>query len=101
MNAAHTVLLEPWLVLFCLLGALAVFDGDQVAAAVRRRLAWGGAAFGFAVAIKLWAVLPVLVVVLVLCRRRRAWLPYVAGLAAGFGIPMLPVCGTGAGRGGP
>src|SRR5215467_3254751 len=29
--AARTVLLEPWLVLFCLLGALAVFDGDRVA----------------------------------------------------------------------
>ena len=27
--AARTVLLEPWLVLFCLLGALAVFDGDR------------------------------------------------------------------------
>jgi hypothetical protein len=25
--AAHTVLVEPWLVLFCLLGAVAVFDG--------------------------------------------------------------------------
>src|SRR5260370_23124491 len=28
--AARTVLLEPWLVLFCLLGALAVFDPDRV-----------------------------------------------------------------------
>lgn len=89
VNAAHTVLLEPWLVLFCLLGALAVFDGDQVAARPRR-LAWGGAAFGFAVALKLWAVLPA-VVVLGLCRHRRAWMPYVGGFVAGFGIPMLPV----------
>ena len=31
MQAARTVLLEPWLVLFCLLGALAVFDGDRLA----------------------------------------------------------------------
>src|SRR5215472_2702892 len=39
--AARTVLLEPWLVLFCLLGALAVFDRDEVsgswAAAGQRR----------------------------------------------------------------
>src|SRR6201986_1955491 len=46
VQSAHTVLLEPWLVLFCLLGALAVFDGDRLAGL--RRLAWGGAAFGFA-----------------------------------------------------
>ena len=28
--AAHTLLLEPWLNLFCLLGALAMFDGDRL-----------------------------------------------------------------------
>ena len=54
------MLLEPWLVLFCLLGALAVFDGDRLAGS-RRRLVWGGVAFGFAGAVKVWAILPVLV----------------------------------------
>jgi hypothetical protein len=49
MQAARTVLLEPWLVLFCLLGALAVFDGDRAGG---RRLIWGGLAFGFAGAVK-------------------------------------------------
>src|SRR5579859_1668398 len=67
INAAHTVLLEPWLVLFCLLGALAVFTGDEVSPS-RRRLAWGGVAFGFACAVKLWAVLPA-AVVLAVCWR--------------------------------
>src|SRR5262249_9757474 len=43
--AAHTVLVEPWLVLFCLAGAVAVFDGDAVAARTGR-LVWGGAALG-------------------------------------------------------
>ena len=57
VQAAHTVLLEPWLVLFCLAGALAVFDGDRMAST--RRLVWGGVAFGFAGAIKVWAILPV------------------------------------------
>src|SRR5271154_4896468 len=65
--AAHTFMLEPWLNLFCLLGALAVFDGDRLADRPRR-LAWGGAAFGFAVAVKLWAVVPLAVVGLLLLR---------------------------------
>jgi hypothetical protein len=88
-GASHTVLLEPWLVLFCLAGAVAVFDGDQVTASVRR-LAWGGAAFGFAGAIKAWAIVPVLVIVLLcLPQLKRAGL-FVAGVAAGFLIPVLP-----------
>src|ERR1700745_1451747 len=61
VQPAHTVLLEPWLVLFCLLGALAVFDGDQLTGSWRR-LVWGGLAFGFAGAVKVWAILPVLVI---------------------------------------
>jgi hypothetical protein len=31
ITAAHTLLLEPWLNLFCLAGAVLVFDGDRVA----------------------------------------------------------------------
>src|SRR6185312_16399144 len=90
VQAAHTVLLEPWLVLFCLLGALAVFDGDRLAGL--RRLAWGGAAFGFAGAIKVWAILPVVVIVVLIlaARRLRGALLYVAGVAAGFLVPVLP-----------
>jgi alpha-1,2-mannosyltransferase len=112
--AAHTVLVEPWLAAFCLAGAVAVFDGDRLAG--RRRLAWGGAAFGFAGAIEAWAIVPVLVV-LVLCfsrpravcsphprsapapvRHRPPHCPpqlrraaaFGAGVAAGFLIPVLP-----------
>ena len=90
VQSAHTVLLEPWLVLFCLLGALAVFDGDRLAGL--RRLAWGGAAFGFAGAIKVWAILPVVVIVVLIlaARRLRGALLYVAGVAAGFLVPVLP-----------
>ena len=44
--AAHTFLLEPWMNLFCLIGALLVFDRDRLTDG--RRLAWGGAAFGVA-----------------------------------------------------
>ncbi|HEY6274769.1 MAG TPA: glycosyltransferase 87 family protein [Streptosporangiaceae bacterium] len=87
--AAHTILLEPWLVLACLAGAVAVFDRDQLTASTRR-LAWGGAAFGFAGAIKAWAIVPV-IVLLVLClpQIRRAVI-FAAGVAAGFLVPVLP-----------
>jgi Glycosyltransferase family 87 len=91
INAAHTVLLEPWLVLFCLLGALALFEGDELTTS-RRRLVWAGLAFGFAGAIKLWAVFPVLVT-LALWWRRGSWRPliaYLGGLAAGFCVPVVP-----------
>ena len=89
IQSAHTVLLEPWLVLFCLAGAIAVFDGDQLTGS-GRRLAWGGAAFGFAGAIKVWAVLPVAVILLLTARRPRRAACYLGGVAAGFLIPVLP-----------
>jgi hypothetical protein len=87
--AAHTVLVEPWLVMFCLIGALAIFDGDRLATS-NRRLIWGGVAFGFAGAIELWAIVPVLVIfALCLPRIRRAGM-FTAGVAAGFLVPVLP-----------
>ena len=87
--AAHTVLVEPWLVLFCLIGLVAVFDGDKLSASTKR-LAWGGAAFGFAGAIEAWAIVPVLVLAaLCLPQLRRAGV-FLAGVAAGFLIPVLP-----------
>ena len=86
--ASKTVLLEPWLVLFCLLGALAVFDGDKLAGG--RRLLIGGCAFGFAGAVKVWAILPVLVILALTARRPRRAGTYAAGVAAGFLVPVLP-----------
>ncbi|HEY6274770.1 MAG TPA: glycosyltransferase family 87 protein [Streptosporangiaceae bacterium] len=87
--AAHTVLVEPWLALACLIGAVTIFSGDRLAASTRR-LAWGGVAFGFAGAVEAWAIVPVLVVfVLCLPQIRRAAV-FTAGVAAGFLIPVLP-----------
>ncbi len=88
VQSAHTVLLEPWLVLGCLAGAVAVFDGDQLAGG--RRLAWGGAAFGFAGAIKVWAIIPVAVILVLSLPRPRRAARFLAGVAAGFVIPVLP-----------
>jgi alpha-1,2-mannosyltransferase len=94
--AAHTVLVEPWLVLFCLIGAVLVFDGDRLVKG--RRMLWGGVAFGFAGAIETWAIAPVLIVIALglaepapraLSRLRRP-APFVGGAAAGFCVPVLP-----------
>jgi hypothetical protein len=87
-SSAHTVLLEPWLVLACLAGLLAIFDGDQLAG--RRRLAWGGAALGFAGAVKVWAIVPVLVILVLCLPGTRRLLACLGGVAAGFLIPVLP-----------
>jgi alpha-1,2-mannosyltransferase len=92
VQAAHTVLLEPWLTAFCLAGAVAVFDRDRLTDS-GRRLAWGGAALGFAGAVKVWAIIPVAVIV-VLCLagpgRVRRLVRLVGGVAAGFLIPVIP-----------
>lgn len=87
--AAHTLLVEPWLVLFCLAGAVAVFDGDQITGS-RRRLIWGGAAFGFAGVVEAWAIIPVLIVLALGLRWPRRMAAYLGGVAAGFVIPVLP-----------
>jgi len=96
VQSAHTVLLEPWLVLGCLAGAVAVFDGDKLAGG--RRLAWGGAAFGFAGAIKVWAVIPVAVILVLSLPRPRRAARFLAGVAAGFVVPVLPFAVAAPGR---
>jgi alpha-1,2-mannosyltransferase len=87
--AAQTVLQEPWLVLACLAGMLAVFDGDRLTTS-GKRLAWGGVAFGFAGAIKLWAVFPIVVIAIMCLPRIGRVLTYLGGVAAGFLVPVLP-----------
>lgn len=86
--AAHTVLVEPWLTLACLIGAVTVFDGDTLAGT--KRLAWGGAAFGFAGAVEPWAIVPVLVIVALCLPRAKRAAVYAGGVAAGFLVPVLP-----------
>jgi hypothetical protein len=87
--AARTVLVEPWLTLFCLAGALAVFDRDRITAS-RRRLVWGGVLFGFAGVVESWAIIPVLVAAALCLPWTRRAVAFVAGVAAGFLVPVLP-----------
>jgi alpha-1,2-mannosyltransferase len=89
---AHTLMLEPWMNLVCLLGINAAFRRGHLARP--GRLAWAGLALGFAGVIKFWAIAPTAVLlVLVLLdktdriRRVRA---YLLGLVAGFAVPLLP-----------
>jgi alpha-1,2-mannosyltransferase len=89
LYALHSVLLEPLLELCWLWGATLVFDGDGFAAP--RQLAAGGALFGFAVSVKLSAIIPLLVVLVVcLPQLRRRAVPFAAGALAGGAIPTLP-----------
>jgi hypothetical protein len=96
VQAAHTVLLEPWLVLFCLAGVALAFDGDVLASG--GRLMWSGVALGFAGAVKLWAVIPATVILVLVLATRRQVARYLAGLTAGFLIPVLPFAAMAPGR---
>jgi alpha-1,2-mannosyltransferase len=92
ITTAHTLMLEPWMNLFCLLAMNAAFRRGHLARP--GQLVWAGLALGFAGTIKFWAVAPA-AVLLGLClvvrqdriRRVRA---YLLGLAAGFVIPVAP-----------
>lgn len=86
--ASGTLLLEPWLNLFCLLGAALVFRSGQLAGP--RRLAWGGACYGFAAAVKIWAFAPALLAVWACPRGRRGRARFALGFAAGLALPCLP-----------
>jgi hypothetical protein len=103
VQAAKTVLVEPWLVLFCLIGALAIFDRDHLARS-GRRIFWGGVAFGFGGAVEPWAIFPVIVVAVLFllppaspARSRRA-ARYLAGVAAGFGVTVVPFAALAPGK---
>jgi alpha-1,2-mannosyltransferase len=88
---AHTIYVETWLVLFCLAGALAIFDGDGLARG--RRLIWGGVLFGCAGAIETWAIMPVVVIIALSLRRpglRAGTARFMAGLVASVSILVLP-----------
>jgi alpha-1,2-mannosyltransferase len=102
ITTAHTLILEPWMNLFCLLGVCLAFRRGRLARP--GRLAWAGVAIGFAGAVKYWAALPALVL-LVVClvtgpgaergarrvlRPARGTVGYVFGVLAGFLVPVLP-----------
>ena len=89
VTANKTLMLEPYLVCFCLLGACVLFAGDDLAG--RRRLIIGGLLLGFACTLKLWALMPVAVAIACcLPHWRRQVRPLVTGVVVGFVVPALP-----------
>jgi hypothetical protein len=60
--SGRTLLLEPWMNLFCLLGANAAFQAGRLA--TPQRLALAGLALGFAASVKYWAGLPAALLIL-------------------------------------
>jgi alpha-1,2-mannosyltransferase len=103
ITTAHTLILEPWMNLLLLIGVCAAFRRGRLTSP--QRLFWAGLAIGVAGAVKYWAVLPALAL-LVVCvvtptpagavRRRRTW-GYVLGVVAGFAVPVLPFAAAGPG----
>jgi len=97
VTTAHTLILEPWLNVCCLLGACLAFRRGRLASP--RRLLWAGVAIGFGGGVKYWAALPA-IALLAVCLlsgdragrgarpRRAGW--YSLGVAAGFVVPVLP-----------
>jgi Glycosyltransferase family 87 len=98
LNASQSLFLEPWLILFCLLGAVLLFDGDQITGLGNsggrnrrtRGALWAGVCFGFAAAIKIWAAGPALVAWVLCLTARRGRLSFAGGFAAGLAVPCLP-----------
>jgi hypothetical protein len=86
--AERTTLLEPWVNLGVLTSLLLLGDPRTTS---RRRLVLAGAALGLATTVKVWAVVPLLVLLCWLAlRRRRAALQYAAGAVAAATVVCLP-----------
>ncbi|MEV0400384.1 tetratricopeptide repeat protein [Actinoallomurus sp. NPDC050550] len=96
VDAADTVELEGYLLIFCLLGTLALFDSTGRFTSSRHRTLAGGLAFGFACTVKVWALMPivaVLAVCAVSCLAHKQWWRVrwlLGGITAGAAVPLVP-----------
>jgi len=88
--ATSTVLIEPFLILGCLIGMVLLFDGEQFSSSTRRW--WGaGVAFGLAGSTKLWAALPFVLIIALATRERHPGRgPFTAGAVGAFLLVGLP-----------
>ena len=89
ITTAHTLILEPWMNLFCLVGACLAFRRGRLASP--SRLLWAGVAIGFAGAVKYWAALPALVL-LVVCLVTGRGTSRGTGLGSGVPRATCPGC---------
>ncbi|MCU1688505.1 MAG: hypothetical protein JWN20_433 [Jatrophihabitantaceae bacterium] len=88
--AGHTLTLEPYLVLFCLLGTVWMISDGKLATSPRR-LWVAGMFFGLAGDVKAWAIFPAIAAIYFCLRKwRSSGRPFCIGLIAGFVLPTLP-----------
>ena len=89
LQASQTILIEPYLVLWCLLGLLALSRRRRPGIASGEILA--GICFGLAGATKVWAIFPAVVVLVVLfsADRRRAY-RFALATGAAFILAVAP-----------
>jgi hypothetical protein len=89
INATHTLLLEPYVALFCLIGVNVLFKAGRMAPG--RQVLYAGLALGFACSLKLWAA-PVVVAAMIVAavNSRKALAALSAGVAVGFGVVCMP-----------
>ncbi len=92
ITTAHTLLLEPWMNLCCLIAINLAFRRGHLARP--SMLGWAGVVLGLAGAIKFWAAAPafVLLVICLLLKtdRVRRVRDYLMGLVVGFGVSAGP-----------
>jgi hypothetical protein len=89
---SSSLTLEPYCILFVLLGALVVLDRDETGEAVStRRFVVGGLLLGFAALIKLWALFPLVALALCLVPKYRQRVGvFIAAAASCFVALTLP-----------
>ena len=91
IQASQTVLIEPFLVFLSLLSLIALLSGESITQN-SRRLWLSGILFGLAGATKVWAIVPVLVVLAITWRTRRDYAIKIAvGTAVGFIATVGPL----------
>jgi alpha-1,2-mannosyltransferase len=90
IRASQTILLEPFVVLACLIAFLFLMEGEGVTSS-SHRLWWCGIFFGIAGATKVWAVLPLLAAVIALAPMgMQTQRKVVVGAGIGFVACSLP-----------
>jgi alpha-1,2-mannosyltransferase len=86
--ADHSLNLEPYLIVFCLLAAVVGFSGGELAST--RRILAAGVLLGVATDIKVWGAAPALALVLCALPRWRRSTVALAGWLAGLLVIALP-----------
>ena len=90
LQASQTILIEPYLVTFCLVAVLVIFEGEELTSS-KTRIFSAGVIFGLAGATKTWAIFPVLVMLYLLHRKGGGlWWRMLLGTSIGFTLAVIP-----------